>query len=238
VKVSHPPAISRAGCVGRRGDDGEGEKGSVFRPLYSASRAPGAAARSARRGVAGALAAAAVMLGVAACDGGATAQDTAVGNGSSFVTGSYGTTLFKLGSRPEAPDVTGTTLTGARFRLSADRGSVVILNFWGSWCTPCREEAPALGALARHFAGTDVRFMGVDIRDNPAAAEAFMSTFRIGYPSLNDPNDMIALDFSGTVPPAGIPTTLVIDRSGRIAARIVGQASYSGLMALIRLAAA
>jgi thiol-disulfide isomerase/thioredoxin len=205
----------------------------VFRTLYPASRVPGAAARSARRAAVGALVAAAVVLGVAACDGGATAQDTAIGNGSSFVTGSYSTTVFKLGSRRDAPDVTGTTLTGARFRLSADRGSVVVMNFWGSWCTPCREEAPALGALAQHFAGTGVRFIGVDIRDDPASAEAFMHTFRIGYPSLNDPNDMIALDFSGTVPPASIPTTLVIDRSGHIAARIVGQASYSGLKALI-----
>jgi thiol-disulfide isomerase/thioredoxin len=210
----------------------------LFRPPYSASRVAGAAAPSARRAAVGALVAAAVMLGVAACDGGATAQDTAVGNGSSFVTGSYSTTVFKLGARPEAPDVSGTTLTGARFRLSADRGSVVVMNFWGSWCTPCREEAPALGALARHFAGTGVRFIGVDIRDDPASAEAFMRTFRIGYPSLNDPNDAIALDFSGTVPPAGIPTTLVIEQSGRIAARIVGQASYSGLQALITQAAA
>jgi thiol-disulfide isomerase/thioredoxin len=205
----------------------------VFRPLYPASRASGAAARSARRAAVGALVAAAVMLGVAACDGGATAQQTAIGNGRSFVTGSYSTTVYKPGSRRDAPDVTGTTLTGARFRLAADRGTVVVINFWGSWCTPCREEAPALGALAQHFAGTGVRFIGVDIRDDPASAEAFMHNFRIGYPSLNDPNDMIALDFSGTVPPASIPTTLVIDRSGHIAARIVGQASYSGLKALI-----
>jgi thiol-disulfide isomerase/thioredoxin len=210
----------------------------VFRPLCFASRVPGAAAPSARRAAAGVLVAAAVALGAAACDGGATAQTTAIGNGSSFVTGSFGTTVFKVGARPAAPDVSGTTLTGARFRLAADRGSVVVMNFWGSWCTPCREEAPALGALARHFSGTDVRFIGVDIRDDPASAEAYMRTFRIGYPSLNDPNDAIALDFSGTVPPAGIPTTLVIDRSGRIAARIVGQASYSGLEALIAQAAA
>jgi len=78
-----------------------------------------------------------------------------------------------------------------------------------------------------------VRFVGVDIRDDPASAEAFMRTFRIGYPSLNDPNDAVALDFSGTVPPAGIPATLVIDRGGRIAARIIGPVSYDGLKALI-----
>jgi thiol-disulfide isomerase/thioredoxin len=206
----------------------------VLRLPHFASRLVGAAVPLPRRAAAGALVAAAVVLGAAACGAGATAQDTAVGNGSSFVTGSYGTTVFSPGSRPKAPAIAGTTLTGSKFRLSTDRGSVVVMNFWGSWCTPCREEAPALGALARYFAGTDVRFIGVDIRDDPPSAEAFMRTFRIGYPSLNDPNDLIALDFSGTVPPAGIPTTLVIDRSGRVAARIVGQASYSGLKALIK----
>jgi thiol-disulfide isomerase/thioredoxin len=205
----------------------------VSRPPHSARRAAGATASPARRAAVGALVASAIILGAAACDAGATAQTTATGNGSSFVTGSYGTTVFGQGSRSQAPDVSGTTLTGAKFKLSADRGSVVVMNFWGSWCTPCREEAPALGALAHHFAGTDVRFIGVDIRDDPASAEAFTRNFRITYPSLNDPNDAIALDFNGTVPPAGIPTTLVIDRSGRIAARIVGQASYNGLKALI-----
>jgi thiol-disulfide isomerase/thioredoxin len=190
-------------------------------------------ARRAGRAAAGAVAAAAVALGAAACSGGATAQQTATGNGSSFVAGSYGTTVYRPGGRPAAPRVTATTLTGGSFQLSADRGAVVVLNFWGSWCTPCREEAPALGTLARHFSGADVRFVGVDIRDNTASAEAFMRTFRISYPSLNDPNDAIALDFAGTVPPAGIPTTLVIDRSGRIAARIVGTASYNGLRSLI-----
>jgi thiol-disulfide isomerase/thioredoxin len=185
------------------------------------------------RVVAGAALAAAVVLGAAACDGGGTAQDSAVGNGSSFVQGSYGTTVFAAGSRPQAPQVTAKTLTGAGFRLSADRGSVVVMNFWGSWCPPCRAEAPTLGQLARHFAADGVRFVGVDIRDNPASAEAFDQTFRISYPSLNDPNDMVALDFNGTVPPAGIPTTLVIDRTGRVAARIVGTVSYDGLAALI-----
>jgi thiol-disulfide isomerase/thioredoxin len=175
----------------------------------------------------------AALTGVAACSGGATAQDTAVGNGSSFVSGSYSTTVFAQGSGPVAPKVSGTMLTGARFQLSADRGDVVVMNFWGSWCTPCREEAPTLAQLARRFPPPGVRFVGVDIRDDPASAEAFMRTFRIGYPSLNDPNDQIALDFNGTVPPAGIPTTLVIARSGRVAARIVGPVSYDGLAALI-----
>lgn len=189
--------------------------------------------RTGRPAAAGVAVAAVTAALVSACGAGGTAQATAVGNGSSFVSGSYATTVFRAGSRPAAPAVTGKTLTGGTFRLSADRGTVVVMNFWGSWCTPCREEAPALAALARQSAGHGVRFVGVDIRDNPASAEAFMRTFRIGYPSLNDPSDQVALDFHGRVPPAGIPTTLVIDRTGRIAARIVGKASYDGLKKLI-----
>lgn len=205
----------------------------MFRLSRCTRRVIGAAAPGTRR-VIGAAIAVTVTAGIAACGAGATAQDTAVGNGSSFVSGSYSTNVWGQSSRPAAPKVSGSLLTGSRFELSADRGAVVVMNFWGSWCTPCREEAPVLAALARHFAPAGVRFVGVDIRDDPASAEAFMRTFRIEYPSLNDPNDQVALDFSGTVPPAGIPTTLVIDRSGRIAARIVGTVSYNGLGALIR----
>ena len=74
----------------------------------------------------------------------------------------------------------------------------------------------------------------MDIRDNPPAAAAFARKFRIGYPSLNDPSGTVALAFQSTVPPAGIPTTLVIDRTGHVAARIVGQVSYTTLGKLIR----
>jgi peroxiredoxin len=75
--------------------------------------------------------------------------------------------------------------------------------------------------------------VGIDIRDEPASALAFMQTFRVAYPSLSDPSDEIALAFRSTVPPAAIPTTLVIDRQGRIAARIVGGATYAQLKSLI-----
>jgi thiol-disulfide isomerase/thioredoxin len=184
--------------------------------------------------VAGAcVAAAAAAAAVAGCDGGAIAQSTAASDGQSFVSGSYGTTYYQPGSRARAPAVSGKTLTGQDLSLAADRGDVVVMNFWGSWCAPCREEAPALATLARYFRSFDVRFIGVDIQDTPSAADAFVRTFRITYPSLNDPSDEIALKFHGTVPPTGIPTTLLIDRSGDIAARIVGGVSYSGLKALI-----
>ncbi len=91
----------------------------------------------------------------------------------------------------------------------------------------------ALAALAAHFKNAPVRFFGDDVHDSPATAEAFEQSFNVGYPSLNDPGEQVALAFHGTVPPVAIPTTLLIDRSGRVAGRIVGEISYYGLKALI-----
>jgi thiol-disulfide isomerase/thioredoxin len=187
---------------------------------------------SAARALAAAASAAAILL-LAGCDGGAIAAATPQSDGQSFVSGSYATTIYRVGDRPAAPTVTGVTLGGKRLSLADYHGSVVVMNFWGSWCAPCRAEAPALGTLARDFHSKGVRFIGVDIQDQRAAALAFMRTFRIGYPSLNDPSDSVALEFRSTVPPAAIPTTLVIDRTGHVAARIEGGVSFRSLRALI-----
>ncbi len=193
--------------------------------------------RSGRRAAAAVALAAAAAAGLAACAGGASGQASALGNGQNYVSGDGGTTFYSARSGPVAPQVSGTTLTGAKLSLAAYRGHVIVLNFWGSWCPPCRKEAPALAALARRFQPAGVRFTGVDIRDNPAAAEAYMHDFGIAYPSFSDPGDLIALDFRNTVPPTGTPTTLVIGRNGRIFARVVGEVSQSGLGGIISRAA-
>jgi peroxiredoxin len=185
-----------------------------------------------RRAAAALVATTAVALTAAGCEGGAIGQSTALSNGQSFVSGT-GSSFLAASARPKAPHISGKTLGGGRVSLSDYRGSVVVLNFWGSWCSPCRAEAPDLAALASQFRPQGVRFLGIDIQDEPSSAEAFMHTFRISYPSLNDPGDEIALAFRKTVPPSAIPTTLVIDRHGRIAARIVGGASYKALKTLI-----
>jgi thiol-disulfide isomerase/thioredoxin len=204
-------------------------------------RYPGPAAIGPRRGRARrgmlAAAAAAACVGLAACAGGAIAQSTPASNGQGFVSGAAGTTVFG-GNAPAAPRVTGKTLAGAPLSLSQFHGHILIMNFWGSWCTPCRAEAPVLASLAHHFSPTGVRFLGVDIRDTPASAEAFQRDFHITYPSLNDPGDEIALAFRSTVPPSGIPTTLVISGNGRISARVIGEVSYGGLRRLISKAMA
>ena len=193
--------------------------------------------RSARRPVMApvisGLLAGAAALGLAACSGGAIAANTPVSNGQSFVGGSYSSTYYAPGDRPAAPKVSGTTLTGAPFSLTALRGNLVVLNFWGSWCAPCRREAPTFAALAQHFSGAPVRFIGDDVQDAPANAAAFERTFDISYPSLNDPGEQVALAFHGAVPPVGIPTTLLIDSTGHIAGRVVGEVSFRGMKAMI-----
>lgn len=196
------------------------------------SRLPRACPRPVRRAAAVACL---LTAGVAAtaCEGGAIAANTPASSGQNFVSGQSGATTFGPGQGPAVPRISGTTLTGARLSLSAYRGHVVVMNFWGSWCTPCRAEAPILAKLAREFAPRGVDFVGVDIRDSTANARAFDASFRIGYPSLNDPGAEVALGFRGAVTPAGIPTTLVIARDNRIAARVIGRVSYSGLKGLI-----
>jgi thiol-disulfide isomerase/thioredoxin len=175
----------------------------------------------------------AAMLAVTSCSGGEIAANNPVSSGQSFVGGSYNSVYFSPGSRSAAPAIARTTLTGQRFSLAGERGSVVVLNFWGSWCSPCRAEAPRLAALARYFSHDPVRFVGDDVHDYATAAAAFEHTFGIGYSSLNDPGEQVALAFHNTVPPTAIPSTLVIDHTGKIAARVIGEVSYNGLRALI-----
>ena len=181
----------------------------------------------------GAAVTALVGLATAGCDGGQIAANVPQSSGQSFVGHSYQSTFYQVGQRPAVPAVSGTTVTGKPLSLDSYRGKTVVLNFWGSWCDPCRSEAPALGTLARQLQPEGVSFVGIDIRDERAAALAFMQNFNVSYPSLNDPNDQIALEFHSTVPPAAIPTTLIVDSSGRIAARIFGASTYSQLKDLV-----
>jgi thiol-disulfide isomerase/thioredoxin len=178
-------------------------------------------------------AAAAAVSALAGCDGGAIGANIPASSGQSFVGHSYESTFYPPGHRPVAPAVSGTTVAGRHLSLAAYRGDTIVLNFWGSWCAPCRAEAPALGQLARQLQARGVRFVGIDIRDEPDSALSFMQQFNVGYPSISDPSDEIALNFRSSVPPADIPTTLVIDRDGRIADRIFGASSYAELLTVI-----
>ena len=152
------------------------------------------------------------------------------GNSSvTYVDSSGRALLYTTGHRPLAPDFTGTTLTGSRLSFSSYRGRVVVVNFWGSWCGPCREEAPTLAVTARQYRPAGVSFLGVDVRDTTASALAFARSYGISYPSVNDAGSVITLDFTSVVPIAGTPTTLVVDRTGHIAGAVFGTATYQEL---------
>jgi thiol-disulfide isomerase/thioredoxin len=158
------------------------------------------------------------------------------GSGSSTVSdvdGSNSAVLYAAGHRPKAPDFTGTTLAGSQLSFSSYRNKVVVLNFWGSWCVPCREEASTLAAVAASYRSSGVDFLGVDVRDTAASAEAFTHSFGVTYPSVSDPSSVITLDFTSVVPIAGTPTTLVIDKTGHIAGAIFGTVTYSELTTIL-----
>lgn len=172
---------------------------------------------------------------VAGCAAGSYASGTSATSGGNL---GIGVTLFKDGAGPLVPAVAGTLLDGQKFKLSSYHGHVVVLNLWGSWCSVCRGEAPDLSAAASYFKAAGVRFLGVDVQDELSSADAYMHTFRISYPSMNDPGDKIALDFRDTIPIADFPSTLVISRNGRIVARVIGGVTYRELKILISKAEA
>src|SRR6266536_981295 len=107
---------------------------------------------------------------------------------------------------------------GAPIALSSLRGQVVVLNFWASWCAPCRLEAPGLRRISEGYRERGVRFLGVDYRDDDAAGRAFVDEFRLRYPSVTDPSGSLAYDYELI----GFPTTFIIDPAGTIRYRFVG----------------
>lgn len=147
--------------------------------------------------------------------------------------GAIGVTVYPIGSRPSSPDIEGATLEGPRLDITKWRGHVVVINVWGSWCSPCRAEAPALARAAEETRSKGVRFLGIDTRDSAGAARAFARNYSIRYPSLSDPDGAILMQYSNLVPISAIPSTLVLDRQGQVAARVVGKVDYTTLRSLL-----
>jgi thiol-disulfide isomerase/thioredoxin len=166
----------------------------------------------------------------AGCAGGDAAPSTA---DSGYVAGDGAVTLLGEGDREPAPALSGTLLGGGALDPSAYAGKVLVVNVWGSWCAPCRSEA---GTLERAYQATraqGVEFVGVNGRDSLAAAQAFVRRFQISYPSIVDRDGRLQLAFRGSLPLAAFPSTVIIDRQGRAAARILGPVSETTLRDLI-----
>jgi thiol-disulfide isomerase/thioredoxin len=140
-----------------------------------------------------------------------------------------GVTTYPVVDRSAPVVVTGDSLTGELLSTEDLRGDVVVLNVWGSWCAPCREEAPVLAATSRRLADRGVSFLGINVRDNTAAALAFEKRFGIDYPSIADVDGQALLSLNQYVPANAVPVTLVLDRQGRVAARIIGVLTATSL---------
>jgi len=152
-----------------------------------------------------------------------------------FVSGDGTVSVLDPGDRTK-PDgeVAGETVDGQAVSLDDLEGRVVVMPVWGSWCGPCREEAPMLAAAARDLEDEGVSFLGIDSRDeNTAKAKAFIERFDIPYPSIYDPDGTTLLAFHGTLPPMTIPSFVFIDEDGRIAGRVLGKIDRSTLYGVV-----
>lgn len=178
--------------------------------------------------------AAILLVGIALAGCGSTGQDAGGSGGDTgFVAGDGSIVVVPAADRVPAPDLAGTTLDGEDFRLADHRGEVVVLNVWASWCAPCRAEAPTLAALSRELEADGVQFVGLDTRDSDVAARAFVDRFGIDYPNVIDRDGRLQLLFGDSLPPQAIPSTVVIDPEGRVAARALGKVSESSLRGMI-----
>lgn len=179
------------------------------------------------------LAAALVMVATA-CSTGQESTDSRQGQ-QGFVSGSGRVSSFAPKDRVKAPDFKGTTLDGKPWNFSDHAGKVVVMNVWGSWCPPCRKEAPDLAAAAKEL-GPSVQFIGLNTRDlDPAPAKKFVEVFEVPFPSIYDPNGKQLLLFRGQkISAVSIPATLVIDKEGRVASRVIGEVTKQTLLGMVK----
>ena len=175
--------------------------------------APKLAPRRALAVAAAGLAAAGTLAGCSSGAGGSSS----VG----YVNVAPGVAQIEKADRVDAPQLSGTTIAGKAYTTSY-QGHVTVINVWGSWCTACREEAPSFSEAAQKFAAKGVQFVGIDTLDNDAGAAAYDSQFGISYPSLADPDQTLVLDLKSLIPSEGVPSTLIVDSSGKVAVRAIG----------------
>lgn len=165
--------------------------------------------------------AAALMLVLAGCSAEPLADRYGTGEGQGYISGDGAYTELPPEARGEPVDFAGPDEDGGTISSEDFAGEVVVVNFWYAGCPPCRVEAPDLAALDAEY--DEVPFLGVNIFDGAEVSLAFADTFGIGYPSILDAGTAsVQLAFAGQVSPNAVPTTLVLDREGRVAGRISG----------------
>jgi thiol-disulfide isomerase/thioredoxin len=176
-------------------------------------------------------AALATLVTVAGCSGGSGLSAGDQG----FVSGDGKVTVLDEADREEPlAEVAGESVEGEPVALADHRGKVVVMPVWGSWCAPCRAEAPMLAEAARDLEDDGVVFLGINSRDeNGAKVTAFEDRFEIPYDSIYDPAGKTLLAFHGILPPQTIPSFVFIDTEGRVAARVLGEIDRSTLYGVV-----
>jgi thiol-disulfide isomerase/thioredoxin len=185
---------------------------------------------TARAWLTGGLLAAGLLGGLAGCAGGGTSDDV-VDPG--YQSGDGSTTLWAPDERTGPVDLAGSDAAGAAVDVADWRGDVVLVNTWYAACPPCRSEAPTLAALATDEADAALHVVGVNSTDTAATVQAFERQFAIGYPTIVDTDGAATAALQGVVPLNAVPTTVLLDREGRVAARILGLADDSTLRAIV-----
>jgi peroxiredoxin len=167
------------------------------------------------------------------CSTGSGAVDVNNGGEFRFVAGTPAGEVIPPDERAQAPGFSGTLLDGSEFSSSELAGDVAVLNFWGSWCAPCRVETPEFQEVYAQVRDQGVQFLGLNVKETSEQfATAFVQRFGIQFPSLYDPRGEVALAFRG-YPANAIPSTIVLDPDGRVAAVYTGAVSKENLHRVI-----
>ncbi|WP_230673382.1 TlpA family protein disulfide reductase [Rathayibacter sp. Leaf248] len=177
-----------------------------------------------------ALVAGAVLTG---CTQDPLADQYRSGSNKGYISGDGTVTEIAAADRSDPIVFSGTDENGEAIDSDDLAGRVVVVNFWYASCAPCRAEAADLESVNAEFDGQDVSFVGVNVRDQAPQAAAFAKTYGITYPSIVDVDGSAQLAFSGKVPPNAVPTTLVLDREGRVASRILGQLQEASILSTL-----
>lgn len=157
-------------------------------------------------------------LAATACTGGSGAVDQNAGGQFRYVSATAKGKLIPVGQRKQAGDVTGPLLAGGTYHLSQDRGQVVLLNFFASWCGPCKVESPQLDSLYQQRKAQGFRLVGLDVKDPiKGQIQDFVANKKLTYPIVLDEPAKTALQL-GNVPLAGLPASVLIDKQGKVAA--------------------
>jgi peroxiredoxin len=184
------------------------------------------------RGAASALLALVLVAGLAACTNDPLAEQYRSGEGKGFIAADgFEVVEIKPADRTEPVDFEGVLDTGEATTSDEYRGEVLVVNFWYAAWAPCRVDAPLLEEVNQSFAAVDVAFLGVNLYDGAEASQAFAETYGVGSPSaLASVDGSIKLAFAGQTPLNAVPVTLVLDREGRVAARVIGQLSETTIL--------